>query len=316
MKTTRKRPPAVTGKIPLRILGQRIIRNYDLYLYLLPTLLYFAVFHYGPMYGIQIAFKDFYPAFGIAGSPWIGFDHFQRFFRSHFFNILIRNTLVLSFYGVLMFPVPVIFALMLNQIRHTRYKRLVQTVSYAPHFISTVVLVGMLFVFLSPTTGMINNAVKSLGGPVTDFMGKAKWFRHIYIWSGVWQNTGWAAIIYLAALMGINPELHEAAIMDGATKLRRIFHVDIPGILPTVVVMLILRSGRIMSVGFEKAFLMQTALNLDTSEIIATYVYKTGLLGAQFSFASAVGLFNSIINLILITLVNRFARVVGGSSLW
>ncbi len=294
-----------------------IIKNYELYLFLLPTLLYFIIFHYVPMYGVQIAFKNFIAIEGIWGSPWVGFEHFRRFFSSYQFWLLIRNTFGLSVYALVAgFPAPIILALLLNQLRNEKYKKVVQTVTYAPHFISTVVMVGMLLVFLSPRSGFINHIIQLFGGEPVHFMARPEWFRTLYVGSGIWQSTGWGSVIYLAALSGINPQQHEAAIVDGATKLQRIRHIDIPGIIPTAVILLILNMGQIMSVGFEKAFLMQTYLNLETSEIIATYVYKVGLLNAQFSFSAAVGLFNSVINLILILTVNKIAKSIGETSLW
>lgn len=293
------------------------MRSWQLYAFLLPTLLYFAVFHYGPLYGAQIAFRDYLGALGIWGSPWVSLKNFQRFFNSAYFVNLLSNTVILSVLMlVFSFPMPVIFALMLNQLRAQKYKRVVQTVSYAPHFISTVVFVGMLFLFTSPSVGIINILVSKLGGPRIYYMGSAAWFRPVYVLSDIWQETGWGAIIYLAALSGINPELYEAATIDGATKFQRILHIDIPAILPTVTILLVLRAGAIMSLGFEKAFLMQSSLNLEVSEIISTYVYKVGLQGAQFSFASAVGLFNSVANLVLLLIVNRVARALGETSLW
>jgi putative aldouronate transport system permease protein len=293
------------------------MRSWQLYLFLLPTLLYFVVFQYGPLYGAQIAFRDYLGALGIWGSPWVGLKNFARFFNSAYFVNLLTNTLSLSLLMlVFSFPMPVIFALMLNQIRGQRYKRIVQTVSYAPHFISMVVFVGIMFLFTSPSVGIINVLAAKIGLPRVYYMGNVAWFRPVYVLSDIWQETGWAAIIYLAALSGINPELYEAATMDGATKFQRILNIDIPAILPTVTILLVLRTGAIMSVGFEKAFLMQTALNLDQSEIISTYVYKVGLQGAQFSFGSAVGLFNSVINLVLLLVVNRAVRALGETSLW
>jgi putative aldouronate transport system permease protein len=295
----------------------RAMRSWELYVFLLPTLLYFGIFHYGPLYGAQIAFRDYLGALGIWGSPWVGLANFARFLKSPYFVNLLTNTLSLSLLNlVFSFPIPVIFALLLNQLGNQRYKRIVQTVSYAPHFISMVVFVGMIFLFTSPSIGIINILVSKLGGPKIYYMGNLGWFRAVYVLSDVWQETGWSAIIYLAALSGINPELYEAATIDGATKLQRIVHIDIPAILPTVTILLVLRAGAIMSVGFEKAFLMQTPLNLDHSEIISTYVYKVGLLGAQFSFGSAVGLFNSVINLTLLVVVNRVVRALGETSLW
>jgi putative aldouronate transport system permease protein len=295
----------------------RAMRSWQLYLFLLPTLLYFGIFHYGPLYGAQIAFRDYLGPLGIWGSPWVGLQNFARFFNSPMFVNLLSNTVILSvLILVFSFPMPVIFALLLNQIGNQKYKRIVQTVSYAPHFISMVVFVGILFLFTSPSVGIINILASKIGLPRIYYMGKVAWFRPVYVLSDIWQETGWGAIIYLAALSGINPELYEAATIDGATKFQRILHIDIPSILPTVTILLVLRTGAIMSVGFEKAFLMQTALNLDQSEIISTYVYKVGLQGAQFSFASAVGLFNSVANLTLILIVNRVVRALGETSLW
>lgn len=300
-----------------RTLLSKLMRSWQLYAFLLPTLLYFGIFHYGPLYGAQIPFRDYLGALGIWRSPWVGLRNFDRFFNSAYFVNLLSNTVILSVLMlVFSFPVPVLFALMLNQLGNQRYKRIVQTVSYAPHFISTVVFVGMLFLFTSPSVGIVNILVSKLGGPRIYYMGSAAWFRPVYVLSDIWQETGWGAIIYLAALASINPELYEAATIDGATKFQRILHIDIPAILPTVTILLVLRAGAIMSLGFEKAFLMQSSLNLDYSEIISTYVYKVGLQGAQFSFASAVGLFNSVANLALLLIVNRVARALGETSLW
>lgn len=298
-------------------LKRDVLKNWDLYLLFFPVLLYFVLFHYWPMYGVQIAFKDFIVTKGIKGSPWAGFRHFQRFFRSHHFWPLIKNTLVLSVYQLLAsFPAPIILALLINEVMNNRFKRTVQTVTYAPHFLSTVVVVGMLTTMLSPQTGIINKLLQSMGKERIYFMGESQWFRHLYVWSGVWQHTGWNAIIYLAALSGINIELHEAAIVDGASKLERIWYINIPGILPTAIVLLILNLGQVMNVGFEKVFLMQNDLNISTSNVISTYVYNIGLLGSQYSFSTAVGLFNSIINFILLIAVNKISREVTDVGLW
>ncbi|RBW70775.1 ABC transporter permease [Bacillus taeanensis] len=295
---------------------KNILNNYELYLFLLPALLYFLIFHYGAMYGVLIAFKNYIPTLGIMGSPWVGFEHFERFFNSFKFWDLIRNTLGLSALQLIFgFPLPIIIALLLNQFMHTRYKKFIQTVIYAPHFISVVVLVGMMYVFFSHN-GLINNLIVILGGDPVAFFTRPEWFQPLYIGSGIWQETGWAAIIYLAALAGVSPELHEAAVMDGANKFQRILHVDLPSILPTAVILLVLSVGNIMNIGFEKAYLMQTPLNLPTAEIIPTYVYKTGLQQAQYSFAAAVGLFNAVINLILLSTVNRIAKRLSGTGLW
>ena len=293
------------------------MQEYDLYLLLVPALLYFAVFHYGPMYGVQIAFKNFRAVDGIWGSPWTGFRHFRRFFNSYQAWALVRNTLVISFYSLLAgFPVPIFLALLLNRAPSKKFKRVVQTTIYAPHFISTVVLVGLIFIFTSPRSGLINLVITKLGGEKVFFMARPEWFRHIYVWSGVWQGAGWGTIVYMAALSSIDPSMYEAAEIDGATKLQTIWHIDIPGVIPTAVILLILNFGRVMSVGFEKAFLMQTPMNLQTAEIISTYVYKVGLVNAQYSFSSAVGLFRALINMVLIVSVNRAAKAVGTTSLW
>lgn len=295
---------------------KEIAGNYQLYLFLLPTVLYFAVFAYWPMYGVLIAFKDFSATHGILGSPWVGFKHFERFFESFYFWRLIKNTLGLSILGLIItFPLPIILALMLNQVMNLRFKKFVQTIVYAPFFISTVVLAGMILVFLSQT-GIVNQAIVHLGGDPILFMTKSEYFRATYILSDVWAGTGFGAIIYLAALAGVNPEIHEAAIVDGATKWQRILNVDVPSILPTAVILLILATGNIMNVGFEKAYLLQTPTNLPTSEIISTYVYKVGLKQAQYSFSTAVGLFNSVINLILLLIVNRAAKKMSETSLF
>lgn len=295
----------------------RVKRDYELYLFLLPIIIIYLVFKYYPMYGVQIAFKDFSPSQGIWGSEWVGLQHFIDFFNSYNFWSIITNTITLSFLSLLFgFPVPIIIAIMLNQMLGKRYKKFIQTVIYAPHFISTVVLVGMLHVFLSPNSGIVNHLITWLGGEPVLFMADEGWFRPLYILSGIWQETGFATIIYLAALAGVNPELHEAAIMDGASKWKRVWYVDIPSILPTIVILLILALGNIMSIGFEKAFLMQNDLNYATSNILPTYVYEMGIQKAQYSFSTAVGLFNSIINIILIVTVNRIAKRLTETSLW
>ncbi|UUZ85259.1 ABC transporter permease subunit [Paenibacillus sp. P26] len=295
----------------------KILQNYELYLFLLPTILYFLVFHYIPMYGVQIAFKNFIAVKGFTGSPWVGFEHFERFFESYQFVTVLRNTLGISLYELAVaFPAPILLALLLNQVTSERFKKIVQTVTYAPHFISVVVVVGMLYLFLSPKHGLVNQILPALGVQPVFFMASPDWFKTIFVFSGIWQNLGWSAIIYLAALSGVNPDLHEAAVVDGATKLQRIRHIDLPAILPTIVILLILNVGSLMSVGFEKVYLMQNQLNIDASEIIQTYVYKAGLLNAQFSYSAAIGLFNSVVNFILLVAVNQMARRTKQASLW
>lgn len=300
----------------IRYVKKNFLRNWQLYVFLLPALIYFLVFHYIPMYGVQIAFKDFYANLGITGSPWVGFEHFERFFNSYYFWRLLKNTIMLNLYGLILFPLPIIFALMLNELKNGPFKKWSQTLTYAPHFISVVVVVGMLVAFLDPVTGLVNHVIVTLGGNPIPFLTSPDWFRHIFVWSGQWQTLGWGTIIYLAALAGVNPELHEAARVDGATRLQQVLHINVPSILPTVVVLFILNMGSFMAIGFEKVLLMQNSLNAETSDIIQTFVYKTGLLEGQYSFAAAVGLFESVINIILLITVNHIARKVSENSLW
>lgn len=295
----------------------QIINNWQLYVLILPVLAYYIVFHYAPMYGVQIAFKDYYFIKGIWGSPWVGFEHFNRFFKSYFFGTLLKNTIGISLYQLVAgFPAPIILALMINEVSNKFFKRTVQTVTYAPHFLSTVVLVGMLLSFLSPRNGIINEIIKVLGGEPIYFIAKPEWFKTLYVFSGIWQNTGWSSIIYISALTGIDPQLHEAAKVDGAGRLKRIWHINIPGITPTMVILLILNMGKIMNVGFEKIFLMQNKMNMTSSDVISTFVYNNGLLNGQFSFSAAVGLFNSVINFILLVTVNRISKKLNETSLW
>ncbi|XJZ28629.1 ABC transporter permease [Bacillota bacterium Lsc_1132] len=295
---------------------KRILENYELYLFILPAIIYFLVFQYIPMYGVLIAFKDFTASLGILGSPWVGMQQFDRFFHNYQFWTLIKNSLGLSVFQLIIgFPLPIIIALLLNQMVQERYKRVVQTIIYAPHFVSTVVLAGMVFVFFSDK-GLINSMIMLFGGKSISFMAEPGWFQPLYIGSGVWQETGWACIVYLAALAGVSPEIHEAAIMDGANKWQRIWHVDIPAIMPTAIILLILAVGNIMNLGFEKAYLLQTPLNQPSAEIIPTYVYKVGLQQAEYSFGAAVGLFNSVVNLVLLWIVNKAAKKFSGSGLW
>ena len=269
------------------------------------------------MIGAQIAFRKFNVVQGMWRSPWVGFDHFVRFFSSHSFWMLIRNTLFLNALGIVLgFPAPILLALMLNEVKARSFKRTVQMVTYAPFFISTVVMVSIIITFLSPRAGAWGYLMRFIGQVPIDLMARAKLFRWIFVGSGIWQGTGYAAIIYLAALAGVNPELYDASKIDGASRLQKIRNIDIPSIMPTIVILLILTAGELMNVGFEKIYLMQNPLNLETSEVIATYVYKIGLINANFSFGTAVGLFNSVINMILIVLVNQVAKRVGETSLW
>lgn len=296
---------------------KRITKNYELYLFILPGLVYFILFCYVPMYGVQIAFKDYNVVRGIWGSPWVGLLNLNYFFKSYFFWNTIGNTLTITLYSLAVgFPIPILLALMLNEVSGRRFKKTVQTVTYAPYFISTVVMVGMIIALLSPTTGIVNKLVNVLGMESVSFLTRNELFSSVYVWTGVWQYSGWGSIIYIAALAGIDPQLHESAVIDGATRLQRIRHINIPGILPTIVIMLILNTGNLMNVGFEKVFLMQNPLNLGASEVISTYVYKVGLQSAQYSFSSAVGLFNSVINFILLVSVNSLIKRINETSLW
>ena len=292
-------------------------KNWELYVLISPVVLYFLLFEYWPMYGVQIAFKDFIASQGIWGSPWVGFKHFERFFDSYFFWRLIGNTLGISLYELAVgFPVPILLALMINEVRQKRFQRWVQTITYAPHFLSTVVVVGMVVMFLSPNQGIVNVIIRAFGGDEIAFMTQPEWFKSIYVLSGVWQHMGWSSVIYLAALAGIDPQQHEAARVDGASRLQRIWHINLPGIRPTIVILLILNVGSVMGVGFEKVFLMQNSLNMPASDVISTYVYRSGIIGAQYSFSAAVGLFNSIVSFILLLTVNRIARRMSETSLW
>lgn len=295
----------------------KLFRGRQLYLFVLPAFLVTLIFSYIPMYGVIIAFKDFIPSLGIWGSPWVGFKHFQRFFDSYYFWDLIKNTLGISIYSLAVgFPLPIILALALNELKDGRFKKFTQTVTYAPNFISVVVVCGMVIAFLTPSTGIINHLLDFLGFDRISFMTDPKWFKTVYVLSGVWQGTGWGSVIYLAALSGVDTQLHEAATVDGATRLQRIWYINIPTIIPTMVILLIMNVGSLMSMGYEKILLMQNALNMDSSNVIATFVYKQGLLDAQYSYASAVGLFNAAINAFLLIAVNKISRKVSETSLW
>lgn len=301
-----------------KTLGRKIIVNWQLYVLLAIPTVFLVLFNYLPMVGAQIAFRNFNPIDGIWGSPWVGWDQFKMFLDSPYFWPILRNTLRLSLYSLVVgIPCAMILALALNEVKHVRFKKLVQLVTYAPYFISTVVMVGILQIILNPSTGLFGQFGHALGveNPY-DMLGSPGAFPSVYVWSGVWQETGYAAVIYLAALSGVNPELYEAAKMDGATRVRKIYHIDLPSLMPTFTVLLILGVGGILSVGFEKVLLMQNMLNVSASEIISTYVYKVGLVDTNYSFAVAVGLFNSFVGLILIVIVNTVAKRVSNSSLF
>ena len=298
-------------------LGLRIAQCWELYLFLLPAVALIFIFNYVPMYGIQIAFKDYKPVLGIWGSKWAGIKHFQRLFTLPKLGLIVGNTFRISAMSIVLgFPFPIMLALVLNQLRSERYKRVIQTVTYMPHFISTVVIVGLLKNFLNPNSGLITNFMSLLGFPRIDMFSYSRYFRRLYVLSGIWQGTGWGAIIYYAALSNINQELYESAVIDGANKLEQTWYITLPSILPTIVTLFILRTGSLLSVGFEKAYLMTTSATLAVADVISTYVYRQGLAGGEFSYATAVGLFNSVINLFFLIVANYGSRKLTDSSLW
>ncbi|WP_046213214.1 ABC transporter permease [Paenibacillus wulumuqiensis] len=286
----------------------QIKKNSFLYILLAPALILTLLFKYVPMYGAIIAFKDFSPIRGIMNSDWVGFKHFEKFLTSPNFEVIFMNTLKLSAFGLICgFPIPILLALMLNQVRRKGIKKNIQLFLYAPNFVSVIVIAGMLFIFLSPT-GPINQIVSWISGQPLMFMTDPEYFRWVYILSDIWATAGWASIIYVAALANVDPELHNAASLDGASLLRRIWHIDLPTIKPIMAIVFILAAGGIMSIGFEKAYLLQTSMNLPSSEIIATYVYKIGLQSGDYAYSAAVGLFNSLINVILLLGVNFIVK--------
>ena len=299
-----------------RILVNDVRRNKYIYLMLVPVLGYYLLFHYGPMYGVQIAFRDYSISQGIWRSPWVGLENLRVFFRGFYFWRLVRNTLLINLLELALgFPAPIILALLLNEIRWSAFKRTVQTITYMPHFISLVVVVGILVNFLS-RNGLINDLLSLLGIPRTAYLTKPEWFRIIYVGSGIWQHVGWGSIIYLAALSNIDPTLYEAAMVDGAGRFRQLWHITLPGIAPVIIILLILRMGSMMSVGFEKIMLMYNSLTFETADVISTYVYRKGILETDYSFSAAVGLFNSVINFGLLVIANSISRRVNETSLW
>jgi putative aldouronate transport system permease protein len=294
-----------------------VARHWQLYLLLAPAVIYLIVFKYWPMYGVQIAFRNYNPIDGFMGSEWVGLEHISRFLHSFQFSRVFVNTIAINVLGLVFgFPVPIVLALLINQLGSRRLKSFIQTVLFSPAFISTVVVVGMLFVLLSPRSGLVNNVISLAGGTPVSFMNEEGWFRPIYVLSDIWQNAGFSMIIYLAALAGIDPSLHEAARVDGANRWQRLWHIDLPGIRPVISIMLILAVGNLLNIGFEKALLMQTDLNLGTSQIIQTYVYDVGLKSAQFSYSAAISLFNYVLNMILLLVFNQGAKRAGQTSLF
>lgn len=297
----------------------KLKRSWQLYVLLLVPVLYVVLFKYVPMYGALISFQNFSVTKGVWGSDWVGLKHFSRFFHSYDFMSIMRNTIVLSFYSMIAgFPIPIVLALCFNYVGNKKFKHTAQLLTYAPHFFSIVVMVGIILQILSPSSGIVNNVIKLLGFEPVNFMANASYFPHIYVWSGIWQNVGFSCIIYLAALASIDPALHEAAVVDGATKLQRMRHIDLPGIMPIAIILLILNAGNMLDTGFEKILLMQNPLNQTASQVIDTYVYKIGLASPalDFSYSSAIGLFKSVINLLLLLFVNDIARRAKQTSLW
>ena len=296
---------------------QSIVRYWQLYLLVLPVVAYFIIFKYWPMYGVQIAFRDFSPGKGFFGSEWVGLEYFKQFFSSFSFTVILKNTLLLSVtLLVFSFPAPIILALLINEIQNRHYKKVLQTVTYAPHFLSTVVMVSMLVAFVNTDTGIINTCLKQMGFEAIDFMSDPKRFRPMYIITDIWKGAGWGSIIYLSSLSSINPALYEAAKIDGASRFKQMLHITLPALAPTIVLMLIMDCGRIMNVGFEKVLLMQNSLNLDVSEVISTYVYKMGIGQMKFSYSTAIDLFNSVINLIMLLSVNKISKKISGSGMF
>lgn len=303
-------------KLNTRRLSQRILDHWQIYLLLAPAVIYFIIFYYWPMAGLQIAFRDYRVSKGIWGSAWVGFKYFEKFFSHPQCWKIIRNTLAISLYSLATFPLSILVALLINEIRSGAFKKTVQMVTYAPHFISTVVICSMITLFMNQSTGLFNNIIALAGGERVDFLGTAAYFPHIYVWSTVWQDLGWGTIIYLATLSSVSPSLHEAAFIDGANRMQIIWHVNIPSILPTIVIMLIMSCGRILSVGFEKIYLLQNSLNLDVSQVISTYTYELGLIGGQYSYSTAIGLFNTVVNVVMLVIVNLISKRLSDVSLW
>ena len=298
-------------------LVRSIRRNWSLYLLITPVLISFAVFIFWPLYGVIIACKDFRPNLGIMGSEWVGLKHFEEFFTSLHFGRTLRNTLTLSIYSLAVnFPLPIALAIMMNDLRSRRFKKAVQTITYLPHFISMVVLCGMITLFFRNDTGLINILIQHMGGESVNFLNTPEYFKHVYVWTGVWQNLGWNTIIYMAALSGMDIQLLEAASIDGASKFQKIRHIILPYLMPTAILLLILESGYVMNVGFEKVFLLQNNLNMEMSDVISTLVYRKGITEYQFSFSAAVGLFNSAINCVILLMVNAISKRLGETSLW
>ncbi len=316
-KLQKRKDPVVPNLSTRNDFLRRLVAQRYLFLLMLPGIIYFIVFKYTPMYGAIIAFKDFNPRVGILESPWAGLKYFKQFFDSPFCWRLIRNTLLLSLYDLIFnFPVPIIFALLLNEVRCKRYKKAVQTISYLPHFISVVIVVGLMKTMFSPNGGVVNSLLSMFGVDPINFFSEKGWFRTMYVGSGIWQSFGWGSIIYLASMAGIDPGLYEAARLDGAGRFRCMWNITLPAIRPTITILFIMRLGKLLSVGFEKAILMYSPATYEVSDLISTYVYRYGILKANYSFGAAVDLMNSVVALILIFVANKICQKVSDTSLW
>ncbi|NQX61328.1 ABC transporter permease [Paenibacillus qinlingensis] len=291
--------------------------NWDYLIFVIPVVLYFLIFCYGPMYGVQLAFKRFNPIHGIMGSPWIGLDNFERLFNSFQFYRIVKNTLVINLFKTLIsFPIPIMLALMFNEMRKERLKKTLQTITYAPYFISTVVFVGIINLFLGGENGYLNHLLGMIGIDSIPFLTNPDYFPGVYIGSDIWRNSGWNSIIFIAALAAVDPQLHESAQIDGASRWKRMIHVNLPCIMPVIVIQFILLMGKMMTLSYERILLMQNSLNMETSEVISTYAYKTGLINMDYGFSTAVGLFNNVINIILLLAANKIAKRYSSSSLF
>ncbi|MBO0991918.1 ABC transporter permease [Bacillus sp. SD088] len=313
----RKSKETVPVPNPKKKLWKQILKRHQLYLMLLLPMAWYVIFTYGPMYGLQIAFKEYLPMNGFWGSEWIGFEHFKRFFSSYYFWRLIKNTVTIQLFSLIIgFPIPILLALLVNEIRMNKFKKTLQNITYIPHFISVVVVVGMLSLFLDPENGIVNIALSHFGIDSIPFMQKPEWFKFLFISSNIWTDMGWQSIIYIAALSGVDPQLYEAARVDGASRLQRVIHVSIPAILPTIIILLILDIGHFMDIGFQKILLMQNDLNMSSSDVIATFTYRKGILDGDYSYTTAIGLFNAVINFILLILINQLGKKKAETSLW
>ncbi len=295
---------------------KRFLADYQLYLMVLPFMLYFLIFAYKPMIGLKIAFQD-YSIFKGNASPWVGFDNFTKFFSTPYFGRILRNTLMISGYSLIFsFPAPIILALLLNEVRSKKYKSFVQTATYLPHFVSAVVVCGMVTNFLAPTSGIVNIVLNKLGFESVYFLSKPEYFRTIFIVQGIWQGTGYSSIVYLAALGGIDMELYEAAQIDGCNRWKQTLHVTLPGLLPTIVTLFIISVGNILNVGYEKIILLYQPATYETADVINTYVYRMGIEGSDYGLSTAVGLFNSVVNFLFVAIANTISNKVNGMGLW